>query len=403
MGLFKNEKFDIGKSTINSSSRLYSDQEINEKYLKGEIRIVTEQARYPLNSITALLSSGNYELNPEYQRRKRWSIEQQSRLIESFIINVPIPPIFLYEVDFANYEVMDGLQRLTAINEFYEDKYALQGLEEWKELNGRKYSQLPLKVREGIDRRYISSIVLLKETASTQEIANFLKLIVFGRLNSGGDKLTPQENRNALYGGVFNDLCIELSKNDDFRNLWGFPLYEIGDNGQLLNEIDLLESDEYRKMADVELVLRFFAYRHIATAPAINQENFLDQYLIEANKYSFELLAELKTHFEKVVYLAYEIFGKEAFYMPTKTRETITPTKTIYDPLMQAISNLVDREDDLIEHKDELRTQKYKDEEKLLLPKDKNNQMFDGKYNSYSTVRERIKYFTEYITAIIES
>src|SRR5690606_755945 len=80
-----------------------SDAQINEKYSKGEIRIITEQARYPLDSITSMLDSGKYNLNPEYQRRKRWSIIQQSKLIESFIINVPIPPIFLYEVEYANY------------------------------------------------------------------------------------------------------------------------------------------------------------------------------------------------------------------------------------------------------------------------------------------------------------
>ena len=161
-----------------------SDEKINEKYLKGEIRIITEQARYPLDTISTMLSSGKYELNPEYQRRKRWGIIQQSKLIESFIINVPIPPIFLYEVEYAKYEVMDGLQRLTAIDDFYNCKFSLEGLEEWKELNGKTYDKLPLKIREGIDRRYLSSIVLLNETAKHKEDAEFLKQIVFGRLNS---------------------------------------------------------------------------------------------------------------------------------------------------------------------------------------------------------------------------
>ncbi|MHC5739611.1 DUF262 domain-containing protein [Nostoc sp.] len=100
------------KSDISQVS--LSDDEINEKYNKGEIRIVTEQARYPLDSIEVMLDSKKYILNPEYQRRKRWDNARKSRLIESFIMNVPIPPIFLYEVDYSIYEVMDGLQRLTA-------------------------------------------------------------------------------------------------------------------------------------------------------------------------------------------------------------------------------------------------------------------------------------------------
>jgi hypothetical protein len=86
-----------------------TDTELNEKYVAGEVRIVTEQARYPLNTIVSLLESGDYELNPEFQRRHRWSAEKQSRLMESFVMNVPVPPIFLYEDRYSHYEVMDGL------------------------------------------------------------------------------------------------------------------------------------------------------------------------------------------------------------------------------------------------------------------------------------------------------
>jgi len=143
----------------------HTDDSINEKYVRGEVRIVTEQARYPLSSIPSLLKSGDYLLRPEYQRRRRWSTDKKSRLIESFVMNVPIPPIFLYEYEYSRYEVMDGLQRLSTIMQFYEDMFVLQGLTEWSELNGRTYSSLPSSVRAGIDRRYLSSIILLQETA----------------------------------------------------------------------------------------------------------------------------------------------------------------------------------------------------------------------------------------------
>src|SRR5579862_9163717 len=93
-----------------SQARLFvdsSDSEINAKYIAGETRIVTEQARYPLNTIAGMVDSDDYELNPDFQRRHRWSAEKQSRLIESFIMNVPVPPIFLYEDKYSHYEVMD--------------------------------------------------------------------------------------------------------------------------------------------------------------------------------------------------------------------------------------------------------------------------------------------------------
>ena len=156
MDLFIGERIDFSGEILELFPKRSPD-EINDKYARGEIRIVTEQARYPLNTILSMLDSGDYQLNPEYQRRHRWSQEKQSRLIESFIMNVPIPPIFLYEVSYSFYEVMYGLQRLTAIAEFYRGDYELIDLTQWPELNGYYYHTLPALVRRGIDRRYISS------------------------------------------------------------------------------------------------------------------------------------------------------------------------------------------------------------------------------------------------------
>jgi hypothetical protein len=319
-----------------------SDQEINEKYRKGEMRIVTEQGRINLDSIVTMLDSmqngkKKYNLNPEYQRRKRWTNKQKSLLIESFIINVPIPPIFLYEVEYAVYEVMDGLQRLTAIYDFYKEKFALEGLEYWSELEGKKYSQLPDNVKAGIDRRYLSSIILLEETAKDKEKAEELKQIVFERLNSGGEKLTPQETRNALYNGRFNQMCVKLAENEHFRKMWNFPLENEVENLLLKNEEELKETKysandikSYRKMDDVELVLRFFAYRHVEKLTKTT-EKFLDAFLKKANSFPDETISNLQKLFIDTVDLVYTILGKSAFTLPKTedSKEYKAPTKTI--------------------------------------------------------------------------
>lgn len=86
-------------------------------------------------------------------------------------MNIPVPPVFLYERDFNSYEVMDGQQRITAIRDFYQNRFALTGLEMWLELEGRKYHSLPEKVKAGVDRRSITSIVLLKESTADEEEA----------------------------------------------------------------------------------------------------------------------------------------------------------------------------------------------------------------------------------------
>lgn len=382
------ETFDFPRKSDVSQPSL-SDNEINEKYKKGEIRIVTEQARYPLDSIETMLDSKKYILNPEYQRRKRWNSNRKSRLIESLIMNVPIPPIFLYEVDYSIYEVMDGLQRLTAIYDFYKGKFELEGLEYWQELNGRTYNDLPEQIKRGIDRRYLSSIVLLQETAKSAVEADFLKQIVFERLNSGGEKLTPQETRNALRNGKFNQLCIRLAENDFFRTMWKLPLESEG-------EEKLLESEPYRKMEDVELVLRFFAYRHVShfRSPV---DKFLDDYLKQANSYSDETIIDLENLFTETVNLIYSVFGDSAFIPPKEKRDNKTPIKTVYDPLMQVFANNLSYKDKIIKNSIVIQDGLYSNKESLYIVEENNRSLFDGRYNNKKDVESRIKYFQSFL------
>ena len=113
-----------------------SDAEINEKYESGEQRILTEMNREKLPSFVEALKKPRYmDVRPFYQRRTRWDETMQSRLIESFLINIPVPPIVLYEKEFNCYEVMDGQQRITALHDFYDNRLELTGLELWPELN----------------------------------------------------------------------------------------------------------------------------------------------------------------------------------------------------------------------------------------------------------------------------
>jgi hypothetical protein len=366
MPKIEGEIFSLKK--INEDIVTMSDEDINAKYKRGEIRIVTEQARYPVKSIKSMIEGGDYKLNPEYQRRKRWDNGRKSRLIESFIMNVPLPPIFLYEYDYSKFEVMDGLQRLTSIVDYYSGNFALESLEYWKELNGKKYEELPVEIQKGIDRRYISSIVLLEETAKTDEEAEKLKQIVFERLNSGGEKLTPQETRNALYNGKFNQLCLKLSKNDKFRKMWQIPLESDG-------EEKLLISDAYRKMDDVELVLRFFAYRFLDKFSG-TIEDFLDEYLKQANEFPDSTLLELEKLFIQGIEITYKIFDKEA-----------KPQKIIYDSLMQSIANNISQKDKILNHAKEINNtrddKKYLSDDSKVLNIQTRIEYFDNLFKKY--------------------
>ena len=367
-----------------------SDIALNEKYARGAVRIVTEQARYPLPQIPQMVASTDYRLDPEFQRRHRWTVQQKSRLIESFIINVPIPPIFLYEVGYAKYEVMDGLQRLTAISDFYNDRLTLEGLEEWPELNGRSYSTLPEAVRRGVDRRYLSSVVLLQETASDVHEAQRLKQLVFERINSGGVALSYQESRNAIFDGPMNRLCIRLSRQPKFCRMWGIP--EATEEELAGGDInpEARRNESFRKMQDVELVLRFFAYRQ----RIINQDGalkaFLDRYLQRANLLDELVLDELGEMFTKTVELAYDIFGGEAFFL-WRHRTTgwgwyRRPTTVVYDPMMYTLSGL-------LEHRSKLMANKERLLEDVKILYQQQYDQFEGRYTNRENLRIRNELF----------
>lgn len=375
-----------------------NDDLINEKYVRGEVRIVTEQARYPLSSIPSLLKSGDYLLRPEYQRRRRWSNEKKSRLIESFVMNVPIPPIFLYEYEFSRYEVMDGLQRLTAILQFYDDEFALQGLTEWSELNGRTYSSLPGRIRAGIDRRYLSSIILLQETARNPEEAQTLKQLVFERINSGGERLTPQESRNAVYGGPMNDLCLKLSRHPALCQTWGIPAHVYETDTDETNDDELLENDLYREMFDVELVLRFFAFRQDINFLRGALRDYFDAYLQQANNYDPILLDMLAGLFDRTISLAYETLGERAFWLwrhrNGRWNWLSRPTTVAYDTIMYALSERLINADLIIANADRIRDR---------LPRfyEDHYADFAARYTNPSNIAARRVLFGQFIDEII--
>lgn len=370
---------------------------INEKYMKGDTRLVTEQARYPLPTLKELFSKGStYELQPDFQRRKgRWSNEKKSKLIESFIINVPVPPVFLYEVSYANYEVMDGLQRISTIIDYYNDEFELSGLIQWAELNGMKYSELPEKIKEGIDRRYLSSIILLNESASDPKKAMQMKQLVFERLNTGGETLSGQEIRNAIYNGKMNERCIKLSDNATFKKLWGLK----EDNANAVEKDPL-----YRNMGDVELVLRFFAMRFVDKFTG-KLDVFLDEYLKNANLYPDETLDMLEKQFLRNISVAFKLLEDKAFkiykYRYTSLDWSSEAQRTIYDPMMLALTKLQLTDDEI------MKVDKANLQEELKVFYEKYKDDFDGKKQSKFDIQYRSKliygFFTSYFNRELEN
>lgn len=287
------------------------DEEIEAKYDAKTERIVTETNREKLPSFYESLKRPNYmDPRPFYQRRQRWTPEKQSQLIESFLINIPIPPLFVYETKLNVHEVMDGQQRITAIKAFYDNALVLEGLERWPELNGRTYATLPDRIKAGIDRRSISWITVLSESSESEDDAFAIKQLVFERLNTGGVKLSPQEIRNAIYAGTFNNELIRLSRLDVHRKLWGMPKYSSGEERMVPR--DLSERSFYLQMEDVEVILRFFALRH-ADHYAGGMRDFLDLYMQKARSLAKSEVSELGVLYETTAQVALDLYGDLAF------------------------------------------------------------------------------------------
>lgn len=329
---------------------LQRDEDIVAKYDARADRIVTETNREKLrNFADSLARNGYMDPRPFYQRRNRWDPERQSLLIESFLINIPIPPLFVYEVKPDIHEVLDGQQRITAIKAFYSNELKLTGLVRWPELNGRTYSKLPNVVRAGIDRRSISWIVVLNESIPDEEEELELKKLVFERLNTGGVKLSAQEIRNALYAGPFNDLLIRLSRLDEFREAWKLPKFSTVE----LKETPphLLANKFYAAMEDLEVVLRFFALRH-AEHYSRGMQGFLDLYMMKAHRFTDEDLVVLERLFVNTIQLCQEVFGELIFrpYVPKERNFGNKPQKAFADAVMVAASRFTLRREALVKN-----------------------------------------------------
>jgi len=327
-----------------------TDEQISAKYDSKSERIVTETNREKLQNFYEALSRPHYmNPRPSYQRRQRWTPERQSQLIESFLINIPIPPLFVYESKPNVYEVMDGQQRITAIKAFYSNELVLVGLERWPELNGRTYSKLPERIKSGIDRRSISWITVLNESSDSEEDAFAIKQLVFERLNTGGVKLSHQEIRNALHAGPFNDLLIELSKHPDHRAAWQLPEYTKVEEAYVPE--GLAESNFYLEMQDVEVILRFFALRH-ADNYARGMRGFLDLYMEKARTFDPEDIEALREIYLKTIHLARRIFGDKVFCPYNRRLDAwgANPQKAYADAVMVALADFLKDGEKLVEH-----------------------------------------------------
>lgn len=363
-----------------------SHSEVEKLLESSDFSVGQERNDFLLPQIVDFVKRDHWiNIRPEYQRRLVWDAKKKSRLIESLFMNVPVPPIFLYEHDLNRYEVMDGQQRLNTIIDFYENKFSLKGLDYWSQLNGYSYGALPPRVQRGLDRRRITATVLVAEKSSTASAMIELRKQVFDRLNTGGQKLVPQELRNCLYSGAFNDLLLELAGEPVFNDLWEIPKYKDNIRGANITE-KLSKNTMFRRMADVEVVLRYFAFRGGKSKIRGAVKKILDQCMIEGQSLTEDTLSEFANQFRRDLSMAYDIFGANAFKLPEGASAFGNHSQPFYDAIMVSFHRTSTKHAALRRAAQKLRVAVRK----AVTANEESRALFVGRANTAKAIRERL-------------
>jgi len=343
-------------------------KKIDERFKKAQDSLVLQSADLSLETVAVMIAKKAIEIDPKYQRRERWSREKQSALIESFILNVPIPPIYLAEDDYGNYSVIDGKQRLTAIYLFMKEKMRLQSLENFKEMEGATFEELPNSIQNALNiRPYVRVVTLLKQSDPN------IKYEVFIRLNTGGEPLIPQEIRNVAYRGKVNDLVFSLADNDFLKKQ-----LKIKDH----------RSKPYRMMIDAEYVLRFFTLLEHWKDFSGNMRISMDVFMKEHRREDKDFVDNLYKQFNTSIQCCESIWGDTAFKRYANGQWRNLSLAGMYDAQMLGVSLLSKAERKLaIQNKEQIITKTID----LL----ENDDQFDTSVRQFTSNPERIRYRIE--------
>jgi hypothetical protein len=335
------------------ASKLNKVEEIEKKLRNGIFNLIQERNDFLLPQVIDFVNVKQWmNIQPEYQRRRVWDIKRKSQFIESLLMNVPIPPIFLLEWEYGRYEVMDGQQRLDAVISFYSNEYKLTGMKYWTELNGLSYNQFLPLVRRALDRRRISATTIMTESVVDDDDKLDLRRLVFERLNTGGMKLNSQEIRNCIYSGKFNNIIVYLSGNEIFTKAWNIPSHS--DNISEGKITDKLSNNTlFRRMGDCEIVLRFYALfesKHLKGSLKTMMDGAMNRRLDITD----DEIKVLRESFINSLELANEVFGEKIFQITDSTTGKSTQSINFYDAITVIFHDLRSKSVEIIEKKEEI-------------------------------------------------
>jgi len=297
-----------------------NEKKILARFNQSQSALVLQQSDLSLQSISDMVDSGAIDVSPKYQRRERWGLEKNSGLIESFLLNIPVPPIYLAEDEYGVYSVIDGKQRVTAINKFLRGEFELTDLDKFVELEGCKFKNLPDSLSNALKiRPYLRVVTLLRQSDPD------LKHEVFLRLNKAGVVLNSQEIRNVAFRGELNNMLFDMS--EEFY---------------LSNQLKVTpQSKIFREMIDVQYVLRFFTVREYWNNFPGNMDVAMDNYMQNFHRITNPKVKVLEAIFKRSLEFCETVWGDEGFKKPGGNSRVL---QGYYDVQMVCSSLLTDAE-----------------------------------------------------------
>ena len=278
---------EVASDEIYLDDAVASDDALPE--LPGTRKIRTDKRDPLIETLWNQQKEGDLILQPEFQRYFVWDNTKSSRLIESVLLDVPLPTIYLVEESDGKESVIDGQQRLTSFFNFLDGELTLSSLKILTELNRKRFVDLDPETKRKFKKAALRTITIQNDSDKN------LRFEIFERLNTGSVALNDQELRNCVYRGAYNDLLRELADDADFRFVTGISKPE-------------------KRMRDVELVLRFAAFYH---ATYLNYKSPMVTFLnndMEAHRNISPAKAdEVRKEFKKGVFLTRSMLGRNAF------------------------------------------------------------------------------------------
>lgn len=350
---------------LNKKKRIENQIQSEQRAISYDMKEFTIEL-YVKKYLDDIAEDDNELYVPEYQREFIWDEKHQSRFIESLYLGLPVPFMFSAEIkESGRLEIVDGSQRIRTLAAFMNDELTLSHLDKLTEMNGCKYSELPIGLQRSFKNISIRMVVL--SSKATEDVRNEM----FDRINTSSVPLLPMETRRGVYKGAFSDFIAELAKEPRFKRLC--PLAKYMQN----------------RREEEELILRLFAflelYPNYSSVENKGVAKYLDGYLAEKNKsFTKEEKAVLKKLFYSLIGFVENVYPGQGF---AKSKGAIGISKPYFEAIAVGVC-LALKENPQLEPQ-------FK--EVLKIDKNRRNEFFrllDGRYKTHtaSKIKNRIEY-----------